>query len=53
MLMEIAQGKTKGQLHQLQDCSNLAKSIYNVINVEAGDTHTRNVPHRGASIGGV
>ena len=52
MLMEIAQEKAKGQLHQLQDPSSLAKSHYNVINVEAGDTHTRNVPHRGALIGG-
>ena len=52
MLMEIAQGKAKGQLHQLQDPSSLAKSHYNVINVEAGNTHTKNVPHRVALIGG-
>ena len=41
------QGKAKGQLHQLQDPSSLAKSHYNVINVEAGVTHTKNVPHKG------
>ena len=52
MLMEVAQIKAKGQLHQLQDPSSLAKSHYNVISVEAGDIHTRNVPCRGASIGG-
>ena len=49
MPMEIAQEKAKGQLHQLQDPSSLDKSHYNVINVEAGDTHTRNVHHTGDS----
>ena len=48
MPMEIAPGKAKGQLHQLQDPSNLGKSHYNVINVEAGAICTKNVPHRGA-----
>ena len=46
--METALGKAKGQLHQLQDPSNLGKSHYNVINAEAGAIHTKNVPHRGA-----
>ena len=32
MPMEIVPGKAKGQLHQLQDPSNLGKSHYNVIN---------------------
>ena len=52
MPMERAQEKAKGQLHQLWDPSSLDKSHYNVISVGAGDTHTRNVPHRGALIGG-
>ena len=52
MPMERAQEKAKGQLHQLEDPSSLVKSHYNVINVEAGDTHTKNVPHRRALIGG-
>ena len=41
MPMGIAQEKAKGQLHQLQDPSNLGKSHYNIINVEAGAIHTR------------
>ena len=36
ILMGIAPGKEKGQLHQLQDPSNLAKSHYSVINVGGG-----------------
>ena len=36
MPIEIAPGKAKGQLHQLQDPSNLGKSHYNVINAETG-----------------
>ena len=48
MPMEIAPGKAKGQLHQLQDPSNLGKSHYNVINAEAGAIGTKNVPCREA-----
>ena len=53
MPMETALGKAKGQLHQLQDHSNLAKSHYNVIKVGAGTTCTRNVPHRGHRLEGL
>ena len=51
--MDRAQEKAKGQLHQLQDPSSLAKSHYSVINVEAGDTHTKSVPHRGHQLEGL
>ena len=44
--------KDKGPAASAAGPSSLAKSHYNVIIVEAGDTHTRYVPHRGASIGG-